>query len=96
MQVEGQMQNATAGDGAKVSLYYGTAPAPANQAGLAGTQKGQPSYVDDVITAAKRWPFGISTVISDLTVRTSYWFDLSLAAITGDTASLNNLVITEL
>ena len=98
VQVEGQMENSTAGDGAEAKLYYGTAPAPSNGAAATGTQKGQPAICDDMPTASKRFQFGITTVVSGLTVGTAYWFDLLLAAITGGTASLQNLeiVITEL
>lgn len=98
VQIEGQMQNNTADDGAQAKLYYGTGSAPANGAALTGTQKGQAAIIDYVPTAAKRWPFGVTTVISGLTLNTAYWFDLALAALTGGTASLTGLevVICEL
>ena len=97
VQVEGQMQTDTANDGAQASLYYGTAPAPSNGAALTGTQKGKPAIVDSFPASAKRWQFGITTVISGLTVGTTYWFDLALMAITGGYASLTGLefVVTE-
>ena len=92
------MTNNTAGDGAAAKLYYGTAPAPTNGAALTGTQKGAVSQVDYFPTASKFFPFGIDTVVPGLTVGTQYWFDLALLAVTGGTASLNNLevVIIEL
>jgi hypothetical protein len=98
VQVEGQMQNNTGGDGAKASLYYGTGSAPANGAALTGTQKGKPGQIDAVPTASKKWPFGISTIITGLTLNTAIWLDLALAAITGGTANLNGLeiVVTEI
>jgi hypothetical protein len=98
VQVEGQMQNSTSGDGAVAKIYYGTGTAPSNGASLTGTQKGKPAQVDAFSSASKKWPFGLTTVITGLTVGTAYWIDLGLAAITGGTANLNNLeiVVTEI
>jgi len=98
VQVEGQMTNQTVSDGAKTTLYYGTGTAPANAAAITGTAAGQPSQIDAVPTAAKKWPFGITTIISGLTLNTAIWLDLALAAITGGTANLYGLelVIYEL
>jgi hypothetical protein len=98
VQVEGQLQNNTASDGAKATLYYGTGTAPTNGAALTGTAKGQPGYIDNVPTASKRWPFGITTILTGLTLNTAIWLDLALAALTGGTASLTGLeiVVTEL
>jgi hypothetical protein len=96
--VRGGMTNSTAGDGAAAKLYYGTAPAPPNGNNPTGTQKGAVSQIDYFPTASKYFPFGIDTVIPGLTLGTQYWFDLALLAVTGGTASVNNLevVITEL
>jgi hypothetical protein len=98
VQVEGQLQNNTSGDGAEAWLRYGTAPAPSNGAALTGTQKGQPWIVDQFYYASKRLQGGITTTIGGLTTGTQYWFDLALAAITGGSAALTGLevVITEL
>jgi len=98
VQVECQLQNNTAGDGAEIKLYYGTAPAPANQANPTGTQKGQPAIIDAVGTASKRQQVGITTVIQGLTLNTQYWFDLLEMTITGGTAAVTGIevVITEL
>jgi len=102
VQIEGQITNQTTGDGALATLYYGTGGAPSNQAALIGTAKGKPAKLDAVPTGAKKWPFGITTILgtvgSPLTVGTAYWIDLALAAVTGGTANLYGLevVVTEL
>ena len=93
VQVEGQMQNNTTGDGAVAKLYYGTSTAPANGTAATGTQKGKQAQMDAFPTAAKKWPFGITTIITGLPLNTAVWLDLLLAAITGGTANLNNLEI---
>ena len=91
--VQGQMSNATGSDGAKVGLRYGTGTAPSNGAALTGTAKGQGSQVDSYPNAGCRFPFFIYTVITGLTVGTTYWFDLGLGAITGGTANVKNAEI---
>ena len=98
VRIKGGMTNNTAGDGAAARLYYGTVPAPANGAALTGTQKGAVSQIDYFPTASKYFPFKIDTVVPGLTLGTQYWFDIALLAVTGGTASVNNLelVITEL
>jgi hypothetical protein len=98
VQVEGQMQNNTSGDGVNALLYYGTGGAPSNQGAIAGTQKGKAAKIDAVPTGAKKYPFGITTIIPGLTKSTAYWLDLALLAVTGGTASINGLeiVIAEL
>ena len=81
------MQNNTGGDGAVTKLYYGTGSAPTNGAAVTSTQAGKTRPTDSFPTGAKRFPFGITTVISGLTLNTAYWFDLSLAIITDDSAT---------
>jgi hypothetical protein len=48
-------------------------------------------------TTSKKWPFGLTTIVTGLTLGTAIWIDLSLAAITGGTANLNSeIVVTEI
>jgi hypothetical protein len=91
--VSGEIANDTSTDGAKVQLRYGTGSAPANAAALTGTTAGNiPSF-----TAAannQMAPFSVQAVISGLTLGTAYWLDVSLAAITGGTATIKNISLT--
>ena len=91
--VSGDVTNDTITDGAKVQLSYGTGTAPANGDAIGGTQcGGRPSY--DAAGAADRVPFSVNCVVTGLTLTTTYWIDLTLAAITGGTASVSNVSIS--
>lgn len=99
--VTGNLTNstATAGDGAKAQIRYGTGAAPANAAALTGTAIG--SILTSVLeraTASDLQPLCLVGVASGLTVGTQIWVDLGLAAIVGGTGQVKNLnvVIIEL
>lgn len=78
---------ATAGDGCKVQLRYGTGSAPANAGALTGTPVGSIiSMLLERSTASDPYPFSLIAVVTGLTVNTAYWLDISAAAITGGTA----------
>jgi hypothetical protein len=84
--VSGMMGNNTNGGGAVAGLRYGTGTAPANAATLTGTAiASNQSYTSAASTDPSG--FAISKTLTGLTVGTTYWFDLSLAAITAGTAS---------
>jgi len=85
--ISGQMANATAGDGATIDIRYGTGTAPVNGAAVIGTLVGIAQTATSV-TAAQKSGFSISYPITGLIVGTTYWFDISLMAITGGTATI--------
>jgi hypothetical protein len=88
----GSIANATATDGAKAQLRYGTGTAPANGAALTGTTSG--SLVEATqLLAAQKVPFALLGYVSGLTLGTAYWVDVGLAAITGGTATITDLYI---
>lgn len=85
--------NNTGTDGAKAQLYFGTGAAPANAAALTGTTIG--GLVNFTLAlAAQRVPIALQGVVTGLTVGSTYWFDASLAAVTGGTANLRNVSLT--
>jgi hypothetical protein len=92
--ISGDVFNATAiADGAKVQLRTGTGTAPTNGAALAGTAcGGNLNYVAS--TTAGKVPFSVTCVVTGLTLGTAVWLDLGLAAITGGTATIENVGIS--
>lgn len=83
---------ATAGDGCKTQLSYGTGSAPANAAALTGTQVG--NVVSGVLernTAGDLQGFCCMALVTGLTVGTAYWLDLTEAAIVGGTGQVKNI-----
>ena len=92
--ITGTIANATAiADGAKVQIRYGTGTAPVNTAALTGTAVGSlQQYI--AATTAETAPFAVSAVVTGLTLSTAYWLDVSLAAITGGTATVTGVSIT--
>lgn len=93
--VTGQMSNTTAGDGAKAQLCFGTGAGPANGAAATGTTLGgTPGFnavAGGVNSAA---PFTVTGIATGLTIGTTYWFDVQLAAVIGGTASITALGAT--
>jgi len=91
--ISGDIDNGTANDGAQVQVRYGTGTAPTNGAILTGTTVG--SLIKMVSSSAtNRMPFHCNAIVSGLTVGTTYWIDLSLAAMTGGTARIRDVSIS--
>lgn len=90
----GTIFNPTAiADGAKVQLRTGTGTAPANGDALAGTAAGGlQQYV--AATVAEKAPFSVTAIVSGLTLNAARWIDVSLAAITGGTATITDLSLS--
>lgn len=95
--VTGMMGNGTIADGAATQIRYGTGGAPSNGGALAGTTLG---LLKTMIasTALGKQGFALSYVVSGLTLSTTYWVDISLAAVTAGTATVYgvDLVVIEL
>lgn len=95
--VSANISNNTAGDGAQTQMRYGTSTAPNNGDALTGTAIGNLAKIANAFIALLAPGSGNITcnfVISGLTLNTAYWLDLSLARITGGTASLSAITIT--
>lgn len=95
--ISGNLTNstATAGDGAKAQIRYGTGTAPANAAALAGTAVG--SFISSVLeraTASDLQAFTLNAIVTGLTPGTAYWIDIALAALVGGTGQAKNISIT--
>jgi hypothetical protein len=98
LSISGNLTNstATAGDGARAQLSYGTGSAPANAAALTGTQVG--AIVTSVLeraTASDLQGFSVQWVLTGLTIGTTYWYDLALSAVVGGTGQAKNLTMVD-
>ena len=95
--VEGDILNATIGDGVSIQISYGTGAAPANAAALTGTQTG---VIKNFIasTAAGKVPWSIMALVTGLVAGTAYWIDIASAQLTGGAVTMQhiNIVAIEL
>ena len=91
--ISGQMANSTAGDGATVDVRYGTGTAPSNGAAVSGTLVGI-AQTSTSVSAGQKSGFSISYIVTGLTISTAYWFDVSLMAVTGGTATITGVSAT--
>lgn len=89
----GSVENGTINDGAKWQIRYGTGTAPVNTAALTGTTAGPLQTLTETV-AAEIVPFCLSAIVTGLTLATAIWVDLSLAAVTGGTATILNVGIS--
>jgi hypothetical protein len=93
----GQMANSVAGDGVTVDIRYYTGTAPINGASLTGAMLliGQ-SQTTISLTAGQKSGFSITAPITGLNDAgaTTYWFDLSVMAVTGGTATVTGVTAT--
>jgi hypothetical protein len=91
----GNMTNSTAsaGNGAKAQLRYGTGSAPANAAALTGTTAGNMVTGTLMRAASDLVPFAIASIVTGLTLGTAYWLDLAEVALAGGTGQLKNLTL---
>jgi len=92
--ISGTIKNNTANDGAAVQIRYGTGSAPTNAAALTGTAVGALQRHVDAGVTNEEVPFSVSAVVTGLTGGTAYWLDVSLAAITGGTATITGVNVT--
>jgi hypothetical protein len=90
--ITGNMSTGTANDGGQAQIAFGTGSAPANAAAATGTTVGQQVQFTSNNTA-NTFPFTVQG-IATMTVGTAYWIDLQGAAVTGGTATMNNITIT--
>ena len=81
--------NTNAANGGIVQCYYGTGTPPANAAAVTGTSLGTSrSFLPGA--GVRRFPFYIATLLTGLSVGTSYWLDCSLGVLGGaGTASIS-------
>jgi hypothetical protein len=90
----GNITNSSASDGWKYQIRHGTGTAPTNTAAATGTADGTDvSGALGTGTNRATMPFSISALVTGLTANTAYWIDMSLAAVTGGTATLANVNI---
>lgn len=90
----GTNSGATAGQGVKTLIRYGTGASPANGASLLGTTAGSTVTATLMAASADLIPISVSAIVSGLIVGTSYWFDVQQAALTGGTGQLKNLSVS--
>lgn len=91
--ITGDCFNATAiADGGKIQIRTGTGAAPINGAALTGTSVGsQVTFIQ--ATTADKYPFSLSAIVTGLVLGTAIWIDVSLAAVTGGTATIENVSV---
>jgi len=83
------------GNGYIVQLRYGTGTAPANGAAVTGTAVGgSVKAVTAVTSSVQDIPFALQSMVTGLSVGTTYWYDVGLEAIGGGTANIENLSLT--
>lgn len=92
--ITGNGASDTINDGWKAQIRYGTGAAPANAAALTGTAVGTLATTTADLAANNKNAFSVTAVVTGLTVSTAYWLDLSLAAITGGTATVTDVSIS--
>lgn len=95
--ISGTMFNSNDDRGGKAFLQYGTGTAPANGAAVTGTQAGNFAYYEEIVFNQTNIPFAMNAILfggSKLNVGTTYWFDIALNTITGDTVSATNLSLS--
>lgn len=88
----GIVANNTAGSGVQVALRYGAGTAPAQAAAATGTSPAQCFQTLNSATANMAVPYSLTALLTGLAVGTAYWFDLSVAANIGGTATLSTAV----
>lgn len=92
--INGNMVQATAGDGVSVALKFGAGTAPVNGAASTGTSIGANALLTNTPSSTFTQPFSISGVATGLTPGTAIWIDAAVAAQTGGvghTASIQNV-----
>jgi len=94
--ISGGANNNITGDGINGSGHYGSGPAPANGVAATGTtfainaQQGI-SWSVNPVTSLVGYQFLMVDKITGLIVRTPYWFDIAIKAVTGGTAGIQGI-----
>ena len=91
--ISGDMGNNTNNTGVQSQIRYGTGTAPANGAALTGTTAGGLIKMT-VNNSNNSMPFGLNAIVTGLTVGTTYWIDISLAAVSNGTAKAKDISIS--
>ncbi len=90
--IQATIANDTANDGGDVQISFGTGPAPANAAALAGSQAG--AVAQSISPTAKAaYTVTAFAVMTGLMVGTQYWFDLAYSSIGGGNATVSDVTI---
>jgi len=92
IEAHGDAFSGVIGDGGILQLRYGTGATPVSLATAAGTAVGQPLSFK-ASTVAQRAPFTLNAIVTGLTVGTTYWLDIGQEAVTGSTASIENVTV---
>ena len=85
----GDVYNEDISGGSQIQLRYGISSAPANGDSATGSAIGGLVKTD----IGSKVPFSLNAIIPNLTIGQNYWFDISLAAITG-TSSISDISIS--
>jgi hypothetical protein len=85
-----QGRNATSADGVSIKIAYGTGTAPTNGAAATGTVASPIMSMTSSAANAANCMTCVAMILG-LTIGTVYWIDLQYAALTGGTATIENL-----
>lgn len=90
--IYGNMGNNTANDGGAAQGHFGTGTAPINGAAAAGVIfTGNGFITNNANTANMTATVTVAGMLTGLTPGTTYWIDVSLQALTGGTATFQNV-----
>ena len=82
------VNNNTAGDGVQAGLRYGTGTPPAPNSAVIGILTGGIVQVTSAAANANN-EIVLVSIVTGLTVGTTYWLDVSYSAVSGGTAAIN-------
>src|SRR5262245_12724685 len=89
IQIAGIARN-TSGNGVNISGYYGTGTPPAAGAAVTGTQFSITQHMM-FNNATQQMGFGVTAIITGLTLGVPYWIDLAISTNTGTGATVQDL-----
>ncbi len=92
--VSGEMGSDNSVGGGAAQIRYGTGAAPANGDALTGTATGSKVKLTEAEIYNDFYPFSLNGMAVGLTAGTTYWFDVSLAAVAVGIASIQDVSIS--
>ena len=91
--ISGDIDSDMSGAGSQVQIRFGTGTAPINNDSLTGTPiGGLVKFIQN--NDVQRHPWGLNAIVSELTLNTPVWVDISLAAITGGNARVRDISVS--
>jgi hypothetical protein len=93
--ISGDATNSTNGNGGSIRIKYNSGVPPTNGSGTTGlTVGGIVNFNNPTNSSSTIFPFTLNAIIPALMVGTQYWVDLSLVAVGGGVATIDNVSIS--